>query len=89
MYKIASEKHLRESSSFSDVFRAIVNDVMWLLKKAHATLEAVGYVLHILCCVVQFSKCSFMRDGNKLEEGVQDVNLPGKKPILLSVIAKV
>lgn len=32
--------------------------------------------------------CSFMRDGNELEAGVQDVKAPGKK-CLVESIAKV
>ena len=62
MYKIASEKHLRENSSFSGVFKAIVNDVMWFLRNVHATLEAVGYIprpkippYSVLPCSVHFS----------------------------------
>lgn len=61
MYKIANEKHLRESSSsFSDVFKAIINDVMWRPKKVHATSKPLAIAhnqkfRHILCYVVQFS----------------------------------
>lgn len=35
---------LRESSSFSDVLKAVANDVMLFLKKTHIILEAPGHI---------------------------------------------